>query len=256
MLPFGMETEERSSIKFDPPVSIQRYAAVCEILSRDGQVESVADFGCSSGMFLTYVKRLGNLRRYVGVDVTYGCLEDPGQLTRPLDWDIVHKRARTLNIEFFKGNVSDRDSRLEGFDAVTCIELVEHLHEEDLRKLPDNIFGFIRPRLVVITTPNRDFNVVFPGLQGLRHWDHKFEWTRAEFDAWCSDIVQRYPGYTVEYSGVGESPSLEHRGVGYCTQIATFKRPRDDREASAEASPVDHTPYTLVTQSSLPGDAE
>lgn len=250
-----MDTEERSSIKFDPPVSIQRYAAVCEILSRDGQIESVVDFGCSTGVFLTYLKRLGRLRRYVGVDVTYAFLEDLHELTGPFTWDSTHRRAHTLSVEFFKGNVSDRDSRLGGFDAVTCIELVEHLQEEDLRKMPENIFGFIRPRIVVITTPNRDFNVVFPGLQGMRHWDHKFEWSRAEFRAWCSDIVQRYPGYTVEYSGVGDSPSAEHRGVGHCTQIATFKRTRDTNEAP-EVPPEHQLPYKLVTQTSLPGEAE
>lgn len=58
------------------------------------------------------------------------------------------------------------------------------MHEDDLKKLPGTIFGFVRPKVAVITTPNRDFNVVFPELRGMRHWDHKFEWSRAEFQSW------------------------------------------------------------------------
>lgn len=39
-----------------------------------------------------------------------------------------------------------------------------------------------------MTTPNFEFNVLFPdfkqGVRKFRHPDHKFEWTRAEFEAW------------------------------------------------------------------------
>lgn len=47
------------------------------------------------------------------------------------------------------------------------------------------VFGQLHPKLVVLTTPNSEFNVVFDMAEGkLRHWDHKFEWTREEFQSW------------------------------------------------------------------------
>ena len=46
------------------------------------------------------------------------------------------------------------------------------------------VFGKMKPELVVMTTPNAEFNVLFPGCSGFRHWDHKFEWTRTEFQSW------------------------------------------------------------------------
>ena len=51
--------------------------------------------------------------------------------------------------------------------------------------MPQVIFGQLSPKIAIITTPNVEFNVLFPNLkQGFRHYDHKFEWTRAEFQEW------------------------------------------------------------------------
>jgi len=59
-----------------------------------------------------------------------------------------------------------------------------------------------------------------PGAK-FRDDDHKFEWTRAEFEEWCQINADLY-GYAVEYSGVGVAPKPEDRSLGYCTQFATF----------------------------------
>lgn len=58
------------------------------------------------------------------------------------------------------------------------------------------VLGAYSPRLVIVTTPNAEFNVNFPQLMygtpdsKFRHWDHKFEWTRKEFEEWyaCYEI--------------------------------------------------------------------
>lgn len=116
------------------------------------------------------------------------------------------------------------------FDVVTLIEVIEHLHFKDLRRLVEHVFGHIQPRLVIVTTPNADFNVLFtPMTNGpFRHPDHKFEFTRHEFHNWASHIVQQY-SYKVEFHGVGEAPPTEnHRHLGTCTQIAIFQRLHDN----------------------------
>jgi hypothetical protein len=53
----------------------------------------------------------------------------------------------------------------------------------------------------------------------LRHGDHRFEWTRAEFQSWAGAVATRF-GYAVRYLPVGpEDPKL-----GPPTQMAVFAR--------------------------------
>lgn len=137
------------------------------------------------------------------------------------------------------------------------IEVIEHLYPDTLSRCITNVFGLLKPKYVLITTPNREFNVVFDELEndeegphaatsetlkpmetssynlneqksdnGFRHWDHKFEWTRNEFETWChNEILKKFPNYSLhgQFSGLGEPP-LEHKDVGYCTQMALFAR--------------------------------
>lgn len=79
-----------------------------------------------------------------------------------------------------EGDITQVDQRLIDVDAVVAIELIEHLESRILQKVPESIFGHIKPKLAIFTTPNREFNVVFENFEGpFRHWDHKFEFTRS-----------------------------------------------------------------------------
>jgi hypothetical protein len=79
----------------------------------------------------------------------------------------------------------------------------------------------MKPKVCVVTTPNRDFNVLFDYLESLnpngekkktyrrdgvpyrmRHHDHRFEWTRQEFRTWALAAAKEY-GYDVQFTGVG-----------------------------------------------------
>uniref|UniRef100_A0A2R5LI35 Small RNA 2'-O-methyltransferase n=1 Tax=Ornithodoros turicata TaxID=34597 RepID=A0A2R5LI35_9ACAR len=250
-----VDLEERNVVKFDPPVSTQRYKATYDILAKAPDVTSVVDFGCASGHFLKFLKRLEQVTDIALVDTSYGCLDEAWRLARPLVWECLNRRARNLSIKLYCGSVAHKDTRLRHFDAVTCIELIEHLQQEDLLLLPETIFDHVSPKIAVITTPNKDFNVVFPNMQGMRHWDHKFEWTREEFQQWCSKIVQRYPDYTVDYSGVGDAPSSEFEGVGHCSQIAIFVRRNSATTNNNNRDPAvaDNLIYDLVTECIHPG---
>lgn len=61
---------------------------------------------------------------------------------------------------------------------------IEHLYPDTLMDLPFNIFEYIMPKVAIVTTPNADFNVLFSNFSGFRHPDHKFEWTRKQFQDW------------------------------------------------------------------------
>jgi hypothetical protein len=76
-------------------------------------------------------------------------------------------------------------------------------------------------KLVIVTTPNAEYNARFPGLApgAMRHPDHRFEWTRTELEAWASAVAERH-GYAVAISGIGEAdPAL-----GAPSQMAVFRR--------------------------------
>jgi hypothetical protein len=114
-----------------------------------------------------------------------------------------------------------RDSRLVGYDAAVLIELIEHLEPTRLGMFEQVLFGYTRPGLVILTTPNREYNVTWPrlGAAGLRHRDHRFEWTRAELQRWATRVAEPY-GYAVDFSAVG--PEDPH--VGSPTQMGIFTR--------------------------------
>ncbi len=112
-----------------------------------------------------------------------------------------------------------RDERVAGFDAAALLEVVEHLEPSRLAAFARSVFGAARPKTVVLTTPNREYNVRFPALANgkLRHADHRFEWTRAEFRGWADATASAF-GYTVAYGDVGDADAA----LGAPTQMAVF----------------------------------
>src|ERR1700761_786031 len=106
--------------------------------------------------------------------------------------------APRARIQLWQSPLTYRDRRLEGFDAAALVEVIEHLDPARLGTLEQNVFASARPRTVIVTTPNAEYNVRWPGLAagGLRHPDPRFEWTRAEFAAWSDGVAGRH-GYTV-----------------------------------------------------------
>ena len=114
-----------------------------------------------------------------------------------------------------------RDKRLIGFDAAALVEVIEHLDLPRLAAMEQNVFGSARPGTVVVTTPNAEYNRQWATLPAgeLRHPDHRFEWTRAEFAAWGDHVADAYR-YSVSYAPIGAL----HPEVGAPTQMAVFQR--------------------------------
>src|SRR5262249_30613386 len=114
-----------------------------------------------------------------------------------------------------------RDRRLSGFDAAAVVEVVEHLDTPRLAAFERVLFEFTRPNTVALTTPNREYNVKWETLPAgkFRHRDHRFEWTRLEFQDWANRVASRF-GYNVRFLPVGMEDAL----VGSPTQMAVFTR--------------------------------
>jgi len=153
----------------------------------------------------------------LGVDVGIQDLEAAGRRLR-LEGLSERDRAR---IEIVQGALTYRDRRMEGFDAAALVEVIEHVEPDRLASVERVVFEFARPGLVVVTTPNREYNGNFEGLKPgqLRHPDHRFEWTRDEFRAWTDSIADRF-GYTARIEPVG----AEDERLGAPSQMAIFER--------------------------------
>lgn len=252
--PINEEAIEQAGPKFDPPLYIQRYTTVRDILFKIAGIEKVVDFGCSEGKFIKYLKKLPYATEIACVDVLESSLYLAEQASRPVTWDFIFKRYKDLSIKIFSGSALEKDARLFDYDAVTCIELIEHLQPEDLKPLISNIFGFIHPKFAFFTTPNQEFNSLFPQVTGFRHWDHKFEWTQSQFTEWCESIIEKYPEYSFDIQGIGDPPP-ESFSLGCCTQLAVFKL-NEIKNTSPLISNCSERPYKLIVEHIYPGRKE
>lgn len=194
----------------------QRLDLVAAVLHESG-AKRVADLGCGDGKLLKRLLADPQFTRIVGMDV------DSRSLTiarERLDLDRLPPRQRE-RIELLQGSLLYRDDRLAGCDAAAVVEVVEHLDPPRLAAFERTVFEFARPGTVVLTTPNRDYNVRWPSLPAgrFRHRDHRFEWTRGEFRVWAAGVAARF-GYHVRFQPVGE----EDPEVGAPTQMGIFQR--------------------------------
>ncbi len=194
----------------------QRLDAVVAVL-KDSGAKRVLDLGCGEGHLLQELVRNKSYERVAGMDVSHRALEIAAER---LNLDRMSERERE-RIELFQGALTYRDTRLAGYDAACAMEVVEYLDESRVPAFERVLFEFARPGIIVLTTPNREFNVRFPALAGggFRHGDHRFEWSRAEFSGWAQRVATRF-GYNVSFSSVG----AEDESLGPPTQMAVFKR--------------------------------
>ena len=150
----------------------------------------VVDLGCGEGRLLERLIVEPAVTSAVGVDASIGALR---RAERRLKLDQMSERRRE-RIQLLQGALTYTDSRLRGFDVATVTEVVEHLDSERLDVFAEVVFGHISAASVVLTTPNREYNANFEHLdaRGLRHDDHRFEWTRGEFEEWTRDVSERF----------------------------------------------------------------
>lgn len=181
------------------------------------KVQSVVDLGCGEGKLLRELLRRPALKRIVGVDVAHRALEIASERLHLEGMS----PARRKRIELIHGSLLYRDERLAGFDAAVLCEVIEHLDEPRLAAMERVVFGEAQPGLVLVTTPNCEYNAKWETLASgaMRHRDHRFEWTRAEFAAWADRVGKRF-GYAVECRPVGDEDAL----VGAPTQMGVFTR--------------------------------
>jgi 3' terminal RNA ribose 2'-O-methyltransferase Hen1 len=211
------ETEPIASEKSErqPSLHEQRIGAVMATLRASG-AQRVIDLGCGEGRLLRELLADRRFTEILGMDVSIRALEIAH---RRLKLDRLPDRQRS-RIRLIHGALTYRDERLANFDAAAIVEVIEHLDPPRLRAFERVVFEHARPRTVALTTPNREFNVKWETLPAgeMRHGDHRFEWTRAEFQEWAERVASRF-GYAVRFLPVGP----EDAEVGAPSQMAVFE---------------------------------
>ena len=211
----SLDAEEAS---LERPIRLhdQRLDLVATIL-HDSGAQRVVDLGCGDGKLLKRLLADHQFTEIVGMDVDSRSLQI-AQERLGLDRLPTKQRER---LRLIHGSLMYRDRRIANFDAAAVVEVVEHLDPPRLAAFERVVFEFARPGTVVLTTPNRDYNVRWPALPAgrFRHRDHRFEWSREEFHRWAEGIAARF-AYSVRYLPVGE----EDPEVGAPTQMGIFER--------------------------------
>ncbi len=199
------DTESRT------PLAVQRRAAIVEILNACG-ARRVVDAGCGEGALVADLMRVPRIEHVLGLDVSTGQLAKAEQRLRLEDMPERQRERVTLA----QSSLTYVDARLASADAVVLSEVIEHIDEDRLTNLEAAVFP-LQPANVVVTTPNAEYNEVY-GLTGYRHTDHRFEWSRAQFEQWARGVAGRN-GYHVTFHGVGDNDPR----FGSSTQLAHFE---------------------------------
>jgi 3' terminal RNA ribose 2'-O-methyltransferase Hen1 len=212
------EAHAQEEAEIEQPLSLneQRLGAVLAVL-KDSGAQRVLDLGCGEGRLLQLLLAERSFSQIVGLDVSHRALEVAGERLH-LEQMPPMQRQR---IQLIHGALTYRDPRLAGYEAAAVVEVIEHLDVPRLAAFERVLFEFAQPGLVVCTTPNAEYNVRFAGLPAgkLRHKDHRFEWTRVEFQTWANGVAERF-GYSVRFLPVGPEDPI----VGAPTQMGVFSR--------------------------------
>ena len=208
----NVSTEEDVERKIS--LNEERLGTVLAVL-KEVEAKKVVDLGCGEGQLIKMLLKDKQFEQILGMDVSIRSLEKASQRLR-LE-NLPHTKRK--RVELIHGSLMYRDARFEGFDVATVIEVIEHMDPPRLAAFERVVFEFAKPKAVIVTTPNKEYNVVWENLGSdrLRHGDHRFEWTRNEFLDWCNIIAGRF-GYQVRLLSIGS----EQEDVGCPTQMGVF----------------------------------
>ncbi|MFJ3973886.1 3' terminal RNA ribose 2'-O-methyltransferase Hen1 [Streptomyces sp. NPDC090021] len=239
--------ETRDTQERPVPLAARRREAILAALRAAG-AQRVLDLGCGQGQLVQALLGDPAYTEIVGMDVSVRALTIAA---RRLRLERMGERQRS-RVSLLQGSLAYTDKRLAGYDAAVLSEVIEHLDLERLPALEYAVFGSARPRTVLVTTPNVEYNVRWETLPAghVRHGDHRFEWTREEFRDWAGQVAARF-GYTVAYVPVGD----DDPEVGPPTQMAVFTQD-DARPGTPPGTPPGSTDATTDATTDSPKEGE
>ena len=194
------------------PLHEERLAAVLAAVS-EIRPTTVLDLGCGDGDLFLRLARQPRLDRLVGVDLCAAVLDRLRQR-------LARTQVAARDVELRLASLLEPQPDLAGFDCATLVEVIEHVDPGRLSQLERAVFAVMRPRAVVVTTPNAEFNPLLGvPARRFRHPDHRFEWDRTRFRAWALRIGAAQ-GYAVDIADIAG----RHPALGGASQMAVLRR--------------------------------
>jgi len=206
------DTEEKVDKTLN--LNARRLGSIVAALKNCG-AKRVIDIGCGEGNLLIQLVKESQFIQIAGTDVSHAALERASErLKLERAGDFTRER-----VHLFQGSLTYKDARFAGYDAACVVEVIEHLDIPRLAAFERVLFEFAKPPVVVLTTPNKEYNANYGLLLegALRHGDHRFEWTRSEFKSWANKTADKF-GYTVRISEIGDVDAAH----GAPTQMGVF----------------------------------
>ena len=210
--------QEQEEERLEAPLRLgeQRIQAVLSTVRSLGATR-VLDLGCGEGRLMSELLGEPSLRSVTGLDVSHRALSAARDR---LHLDTLPNQQRE-RVALLHGSLTYRDKRLSGYDAAIAMEVIEHIDAPRLDVFEEVVFGHAKPSGVIITTPNAEYNTLFDGLPAgtFRHRDHRFEWTRGQFQDWSRQVADRRK-YDVRFQAIGPEDAIH----GPPTQMGIFTK--------------------------------
>ncbi len=191
-----------------------RYEKIVEMVRGLPMKKSVVDFGSGEGKLAFQLGFIDGVQEILAVEPS-----ETATLKAMRRFEKVREKDGFVEPTTMWGSLFYYDERLKNKDVIILCEVIEHIDEERLPKVMDLLLDDYKPQVLIITTPNREYNVVYDMQDAKRHNDHRFEWTRNEFEQWCSERNQS-GNYELTFEGIGEAQVA----YGFPTQMCIFVR--------------------------------
>jgi 3' terminal RNA ribose 2'-O-methyltransferase Hen1 len=191
-----------------------RYEAILNSINSLPNKESIVDLGAGEGRLSVQLGFLEGVKEILSIEPS-----NKSRIRAIERFEQVNAKEEYIEPQSLPGSLYYFDSRLQNKDVIVLCEVIEHIDEDRLPKIFDTILNDYRPKTLIVTTPNQEYNVLYEMVEEMRHDDHRFEWTRAQFAQNVEAWTHNYP-YQVSIQGIGE----EHSTYGHPTQMAIFRR--------------------------------
>ncbi|SMQ81845.1 3' terminal RNA ribose 2'-O-methyltransferase Hen1 [Bacillus sp. OV166] len=211
------EKETKAEEKYEPPkirLNDIRYEVIIKYIEALPQKATIVDFGAGEGKLSVQLGFIKGVQEILSVEPS-----NKARLKALGRFDYAKEKRGFVEPKSLAGSLFYYDERLSNKDVMVLCEVIEHIDEYRIARVFETIFKDYRPEVLIVTTPNQEYNVVYDMNEEMRHHDHRFEWTRAQLRQKVEALTKIYP-YQVSYQGIGE----ENQQYGHPTQMVIFRR--------------------------------
>lgn len=159
----------------------------------------IIDFGCGDGKLVRYLNQSNAFKELACVEIS------KKQITK-----LIKNFGGNNKIKIFDQSFFEYNELFKKYDATILSEVIEHLTNSEIDTLLNLILNTYCPQILIITTPNKSFNINLPTLHnGLRHSSHLFEFTIEDVEGFLEQIQGKFPLYTA-YRGYCDKNQSTH----------------------------------------------